>query len=53
MVTREQIPEIARAALNDGSIFYNPEEVDFDDLRMVIFAAWTGEPLDVGRIRKG
>jgi len=53
MVTREQIPEIARAALNDGSIFYNPEEMDFDDLRMVIFAAWTGEPLDAGRIRKG
>ena len=53
MVTREQIPEIARAALNDGSIFYNPEEMDFDDLRMVIFAAWTGEPLDASRIRKG
>ncbi|HOG18488.1 MAG TPA: iron-containing alcohol dehydrogenase [Syntrophales bacterium] len=53
MVTREQIPEIARAAMGDGSIFYNPEELDFDDLRMVIFAAWTGEPLDGGRIRRG
>ena len=53
MVTRERIPEIARAALCDGSIFYNPEELDFEDLRRVIFSAWTGVPLDTHRIRKG
>jgi alcohol dehydrogenase len=52
-VPRERLPDIARAALGDGSIFYNPEDLDYDDLLMVLEAAWEGLPLDPGRIRKG
>ena len=52
-VPRERLPDIARTALGDGSIFYNPEDLDYDDLLMVLEAAWGGMPLDTGRIRKG
>ena len=52
-VPRERLPDIARTALGDGSIFYNPEDLDYDDLLMVLEAAWEGMPLDSGRIRKG
>jgi len=52
-VPRERLPDIARTALGDGSIFYNPEDLDYDDLLMVLEAAWEGMPLDTGRIRKG
>ena len=52
-VPRERLPDIARTALGDGSIFYNPEDLDYDDLLMVLEAAWEGIPLDSGRIRKG
>lgn len=45
-VTRDHLPEIARTALGDGSIFYNPEEVDYEDALMVMEAAWAGDPLD-------
>ncbi|MDI9569562.1 MAG: iron-containing alcohol dehydrogenase [Pseudomonadota bacterium] len=50
---RRRLPEIARTALGDGAIFYNPEDLDYDDLLMVLEAAWEGMPLDSGRIRKG
>jgi len=53
VVPRESLPEIARTALGDGSIFYNPEELDYDDLLMVAEAAWEGKFLDTDRIRKG
>jgi len=46
------LPDIARAALGDGSIFYNPEKLDYDDFLMVLAAAWEGIALDPGRIRK-
>lgn len=45
-VTRDHLPDIARTALGDGSIFYNPEEVDYEDALMVMEAAWAGDPLD-------
>jgi len=51
-VPRERLPDIARTALGDGSIFYNPEELDYDDFLMVLEAAWEGVALDPGRIRK-
>ncbi len=53
VVPRESLPDIARTALGDGSIFYNPEDLDYDDLLMVTEAAWEGKPLDTSRIRKG
>ena len=53
MVPRHKLPDIARTALGDGSIFYNPEELDYEDLMMVIEAAWEGVPLDRSKIKKG
>ncbi|VFQ47347.1 iron-containing alcohol dehydrogenase [Desulfoluna butyratoxydans] len=50
-VTREHLPAIARTALGDGSIFYNPEEVDYDDALMVMEASWAGDPLDRSRVK--
>lgn len=46
MVPRERLEDIAEAALDDGSIFYNPEECDYDDFLMILNAAWEGTPLD-------
>lgn len=45
-VPREALATIAKTALGDGSIFYNPEELDFEDALMVMEAAWEGHPLD-------
>lgn len=45
-VPRDALPDIARTALGDGSIFYNPEEMDGADALMVMEAAWAGDPLD-------
>jgi alcohol dehydrogenase len=53
VVPKESLPAIARTALGDGSIFYNPEDLDFDDLLMVAEAAWEGKPLELNRIKKG
>lgn len=52
-VPRARLPEIARVARGDASIFYNPEELDEDDLLMVLEAAWEGIPLDPARIKRG
>jgi alcohol dehydrogenase len=53
IVPRESLPAIAKTALGDGSIFYNPEDLDYDDLLMVTEAAWEGKPLEPDRIKKG
>ncbi len=53
MIPRERLPEIVAAARCDGAIFYNPEEMDADDFRMVLEAAWEGVALDLSRIRTG
>ncbi len=45
LVSKETLPAIARKALGDGSIFYNPEELDYEDLLMVLNHAWEGTPL--------
>jgi alcohol dehydrogenase len=53
MVPKEKLPDVAKTALGDGSIFYNPEEMDYDDFLMVLEAAWEGKSLDTNRIKKG
>lgn len=52
-VARSDLPRIARTALGDGAVFYNPEDLDYDDLLMVAEAAWEGAPLDLKKIKKG
>jgi alcohol dehydrogenase len=52
-VPLESIESIAEKALGDGSIFYNPEELDRDDLMMVMSHAWAGTPLDRNLVKKG
>ncbi len=49
----DMLPRIARAALDDGSILFNPEDMDYDDFLMVLEYAWEGRPLDRSRIRRG
>jgi alcohol dehydrogenase len=39
MVPKEKLPNIARTASSDRSIFYNPEEVDYEDFLMVLAVA--------------
>jgi alcohol dehydrogenase len=53
MVAQSMFPEITKTAMGDGSILYNPEELDHDDLMMVLEAAWEGRPLDASRLKKG
>ena len=52
-VTADILPEIARAAMDCGTILFNPEDLDKDDFLMVLEYAWDGRPLDRTRIRKG
>ncbi len=52
-VTADILPEIARAAMDCGTILFNPEDLDKDDFLMVLEHAWDGRPLDRTRIRKG
>jgi alcohol dehydrogenase len=53
MVPHDMLGNIATAALQDGAIFWNPEDADYDDFMMLLEAAWEGVPLDRTRIRKG
>ena len=53
MIPEEVLETIARRAMDDGSILYNPEEVDVEDVLMVLSHAWSGEPLDTRHINKG
>ena len=53
MIPKEMLPDVAKSALGDGSTFYNPEEMDYDDFLMVLEAAWEGKSLDTNRIKKG
>ncbi len=52
-VPADSIDAIAEKALGDGTIFYNPEELDRDDLMMVMSHAWAGKPLDRNLVKKG
>lgn len=53
LVPRSKLEAIAKTALGDASIFYNPEDIDFDDFMMVLDAAWEGRKLDQSLIKKG
>ena len=53
LVPRDNLKEIAHKAIGDGSIFYNPEDLDMDDAMMVLIHAWEGTPLNRDLIRKG
>lgn len=53
MVPSSKLEIIARLALGDGSIFYNPEDLDKNDMMMVLTAAWEGVKLDQNLIKKG
>ncbi|MEI7591323.1 MAG: iron-containing alcohol dehydrogenase, partial [Deltaproteobacteria bacterium] len=52
LVKEDALPEIAKIAQNDGSIFMNPEDLDFDDLLMVAECAWSGTRIDVAKIKR-
>lgn len=52
-VPENKIEDIARRCLDDGSFIYNPEDLDYDDMLMVVAAAWKGVPLDRKKIRRG
>ncbi|MCP4691010.1 MAG: iron-containing alcohol dehydrogenase, partial [Desulfobacterales bacterium] len=52
MVPREKLGIIAKTSLGDGTLFYNPEDLDYDDCLMVLEAAWEGGKRDRTRIRK-
>jgi len=39
-VEESQLEEIARTAINDGSLVFNPEEVEFDDALGILKAAY-------------
>lgn len=39
-VSHEQLIEVAKVALNDGSIIYNPKEADLDDLMQILEYSW-------------
>jgi alcohol dehydrogenase len=52
-VRADALESIAQNACGDGSILYNPEELDFDDLLMVISHAWAGTALDQSQVKQG
>ncbi|HVL00724.1 MAG TPA: iron-containing alcohol dehydrogenase, partial [Dongiaceae bacterium] len=39
-INRDQLPKLAQMALDDGSIIFNPVEVDLDDALAVLNRAW-------------
>lgn len=45
-VTKELLSKIAYEAVNDGSVFYNPEELSREDSLRVLTAAYEGIPLN-------
>lgn len=53
MVPASKLETVAKVALGDGSIFYNPEDLDKNDMMMVLTAAWEGVKLDQNLIKKG
>ncbi len=49
----DHISIIAQASLGDGSQFYNPEQLDYEDVVHILEAAYWGYPLDRELIQKG
>ncbi len=52
-IPKDRFQDIARTSLGDGSINYNPEELDFDDVMFVLEHAYEGTPLPLNKINKG
>ncbi len=52
-VRPEHLSLIARASLGDGSNFYNPEQLTYEDILHVLEAAYWGYPLDRALIQQG
>ncbi len=52
-VPADALPQVARAALDDGMVLFNPEDLDYEDFLMVLEHAWDGRPLDRSRVRRG
>ena len=48
MVSRQALPAIAKKALGNVALLYNPEEADYNDLLKVADAAWEGIGLTKG-----
>jgi len=53
MVPREKFDDIIRTAKGDPAQFYNPEDVDENDYRVMLECAYEGIPLDRKKIKKG
>ena len=51
MVKPDHFDHIIRNAMDDPAQFYNPEDLDYDEYRMVIQCAYEGIPLDKSRIK--
>lgn len=52
-VPREALPDIAKTAIGDGTLVYNPEELTYDDALLVLEHAWEGTPLNLKKVKKG
>lgn len=39
-VTRDQLPQLARTALDEGPILYNPVELNYEDMLALLERAW-------------
>lgn len=50
---KSQISEIAKAAMNDGSIFYSQEQLTIPEATEILLAAWDGSELDHSKLKKG
>lgn len=52
LITKENMAEIALISISDGTMFYNPEEMDEEDCLLVLKHAYEGIPLDNKRVYK-
>lgn len=52
LVTEEHMADIALKSINDGTMFYNPEEMDEADCILVLKHAFDGIPLDNNLVYK-
>lgn len=51
MISRGDFDAIIRNAMDDPAQFYNPEELDRDEYRMVLECAFEGVPIDRSKIK--
>jgi alcohol dehydrogenase len=52
MVEKSHFDAIAKISIGDGTKFYNPEEIDYDDSMLILEAAWEGNPLNRNLVKK-